>query len=48
MVPGRRGPTPAEVFARLTYDPVPKTGAGLGRALAALYEACGDDQTGRG
>lgn len=36
------GPTPAEVFARLTYGPVPQQGVGIGRVVAALRAACGD------
>ena len=47
MVPPRRGPTLAEVFERVTYGPVPPTGSGVGRVLAALHAACGDDWSGR-
>lgn len=39
MVPGG-GPSFEDVFHRLTYGPVPPAGAGVGRALAALYAAC--------
>ena len=38
----RRGPSLREVFARLTYGPVPPDGAGLGVLLGALRAACRD------
>lgn len=37
------GPSYAEVFARMTYGPVPQQGQGMGRVLAALRTACATD-----
>ncbi len=41
------GPSPAEVFRRMTYGPVPAGSAGIGTVVAALRAACSDQHTGR-
>ena len=41
------GPSLAEVFERMSYGPLPTGSAGVGTVVAALREACGDQNTRR-
>lgn len=47
LLPPTPGPGYAEVFARMTYGPVPPQGHGIGRVLAALHAAVATQRDGR-
>lgn len=46
LLPPTPGPSYSEVFARMTYGPVPLKGHGIGRVLAALHAASATERDG--